>query len=124
MNKNPIVPFFLIFALGLVLIFFMSLYGLEQKEEITKEENGDTEETTEVAEFDADVALGKCISCHGGDLEGGMGGAAPALAGTTLSKEELEDIIHNGVPGTAMPGGLITDDAHVEALADYILALD
>lgn len=123
MNKNPIVPFFLIFGLGLVLIFFMSLYGLEQKEEITKEENGETEEVTDVAEFDADVALGKCISCHGGDLEGGMGGAAPALAGTTLSKEELEDIIQNGVPGTAMPGGLIPDD-HVEALSDYILALD
>ena len=34
MGKNPIVPYILIFALGLGLIFFMSLYGLEQKEEI------------------------------------------------------------------------------------------
>ena len=31
MSKNPVVPFILIFAFGLGLIFFMSLYGLEQK---------------------------------------------------------------------------------------------
>ena len=34
MRKNPIVPYILIMALGIGLIFFMSLYGLEQKEEI------------------------------------------------------------------------------------------
>ncbi len=34
MSKNPIVPYILIFALGIGLIFFMSLYGLEQKNEI------------------------------------------------------------------------------------------
>ena len=34
MRKNPVVPYILIFALGLGLIFFMSLYGLEQKKEI------------------------------------------------------------------------------------------
>ena len=39
------------------------------------------------------VAIGKCIGCHGGDLEGGMGGAAPALAGTSLSKDEIAKII-------------------------------
>ena len=46
MSKNPVVPFILIFALGIGLIFFMSLYGLEQKEEIaSKGEEGNTEET-------------------------------------------------------------------------------
>lgn len=125
MNKNPIVPFLLIFALGIGLIFFMSLYGLEQQEAISKDANGDgdTEETTEVANFDPEeVAQGKCISCHGGDLEGGMGGAAPALAGTSLSQDELIDAIKNGIP-PSMPGGLV-DDAHLEEMADYLLSLE
>ncbi len=34
MKNNPVVPYILIFALGLGLIFFMSLYGIEQKDEI------------------------------------------------------------------------------------------
>ena len=62
MSKNPIIPFLLIFALGFGLIFFMSLYGLDQKEEIAKDANGETEEVAVVAEFDADVAIGKCIA--------------------------------------------------------------
>ena len=46
MSKNPVVPFILIFAFGLGLIFFMSLYGLEQKKEIASQnEDGTTEET-------------------------------------------------------------------------------
>ncbi len=81
MSKNPIVPYILIFALGIGLIFFMSLYGLEQKKEIAGQgEEGKTEEAASSAEFDAEaVAQGKCIGCHGGDLTGGMG---PALVGT------------------------------------------
>lgn len=123
MGKNPIVPYILIFALGLGLIFFMSLYGLDQKEEIANQgEDGKTEDVAESAEFDPDVAVGKCVSCHGGDLTGGMGGAAPALAGTALSADELKDIIQNGVPGTVMPGGLLPAD-HVDAMAEYILSL-
>ena len=118
MNKNPIIPFLLIFSLGIGLIFFMSLYGLDQKEEIAKEEDGTTEEVQDVADFDGEVAQGKCITCHGDNLEGGGG---PALAGTDLSKDELVDIIKNGIP-PAMPGGLIPDE-HLDEMADYILSL-
>ncbi|NYF24562.1 cytochrome c550 [Sporosarcina sp. JAI121] len=124
MSKNPIVPYILIFALGIGLIFFMSIYGLDQKEEIAGQgEEGKTEEAegaADSAEFDAEaVAQGKCIGCHGGDLTGGMG---PALAGTKLSKDEIKTIIKEGAEG-GMPGGLITDDAELDAMADYILSL-
>lgn len=119
MNKNPIIPFLLIFSLGVGVIFFMSLYGLEQKEEIAKEADGDTEEVSDVADFDGEVAIGKCITCHGDNLEGG--GGTPALAGTSLSKDELVDIIQNGIP-PGMPGGLIPDE-HLDEMADYILSL-
>ena len=49
MGKNPIVPYILIFALGIGLIFFMSLYGLDQKEEIANQgEDGKTEEAAQM----------------------------------------------------------------------------
>lgn len=118
MGKNPIVPFLLIFSLGIGLIFFMSLYGLDQKEEIAKGENGDTEEVADVAEFDAEVAQGKCITCHGDNLDNG---GAPSLVNTDLSKDELVDIIQNGTDN-GMPGGLIPDD-QLDDMADYILTL-
>ena len=120
MSKNPVVPYILIFALGLGLIFFMSLYGLDQKKEIANQgEDGKTEETASSAEFDAEkVTQGKCIGCHGGDLTGGMG---PGLVGTTLSATEIKDIIKNGKGG--MPPQGITDDAELTAMADYILSL-
>lgn len=116
MNKNPIIPFLLIFALGVGLIFFMSLYGLDQKKEIANE--GNEVETEVVADFDEEVAQGKCITCHGDNLEGA---GAPALAGTSLSKDELVDVIKNGIP-PGMPGGLIPDE-HLDEMADYILSL-
>lgn len=124
MNKNPVVPYILIFALGIGLIFFMSLYGLDQKKEIAEQnEEGQTEQTDgagDSAEFDAEaVAQGKCIGCHGGDLTGG--GMGPTLVGTSLSKEELITIIRDGQNG--MPGGLVKGDAELEAMADYILSL-
>lgn len=120
MGKNPIVPYILIFALGLGLIFFMSLYGLDQQEEIANKDGEGKTEDVATAEFDAEaVAQGKCIACHGGDLTGGGG---PGLVGTDLSKDELKDIILNG-KGAGMPGGLIKDDAELDAMADYILAL-
>ena len=127
MQKNPIVPFILIMAFGIGLIFFLSIQGVDKKEEIAAgheegaaghEEGAAGEETAEGGDFDPEVAKGKCISCHGGDLEGGVG---PALAGTSLAKEELVDIIANGIEGTMMPGGLLPGEE--EAMADYILTL-
>ena len=120
MSKNPVVPFILIFALGLGLIFFMSLYGLEQKAEIASQgEEGNTEDVASSADFDAEaVTQGKCIGCHGGDLTGGIG---PGLVGTSLSADEIKDIIQNGI-GTMPPQG-ITDAAELDAMAEYILSL-
>ncbi|MCG7345112.1 cytochrome c [Sporosarcina sp. ACRSL] len=126
MKNNPVVPYILIFALGLGLIFFMSLYGIEQKNEIAgADEEGKTEETTDGAaaeDFDPDAfAHGQCIACHGGDLTGSP--MAPSLVGTSLSQDELHDIIKNG-KGATMPafGGKISDD-QIDQLSEYILSL-
>lgn len=117
MGKNPVVPFLLIMALGVGLIFFMALYGVDQKKEIA---DSDNEETEDVADFDpASFADAKCVSCHGGNLEGG---GAPALVGTDLSEEELKEIIANGTDG-GMPGGLVPA-GDLDEMVDYILSLE
>lgn len=118
MGKNPIVPFLLIMGLGIGLIFYMSLYGLDQKAEIT-EENGD--ETEQVEDFDvAGFVNASCATCHGGNLEGQ--GSVPGLVGTSLSADELEEIIANGTDG-GMPGGLVPA-GDLDEVVDYILSLE
>lgn len=122
MQKNPIVPFILIMAFGIGLIFFLSIQGVDKKEEIAAgHEEGAKEEGGETAEkFDAEaVAQGKCISCHGGDLAGQ--GNFPSLVDTKLSQEEIAEVITNGKG--AMPPGLV-DAANVEAMAEYIHTLE
>ena len=64
-----------------------------------------------------------CQGCHGQDgLNGAVG---PALAGNpavaALSDEELSDILHNGVPGTAMVAfsGRLSDE-RIDALIALI----
>lgn len=107
----------------------MSLYGLDQKEEIAgaNEEEG-TEQGTEgteedsanTGEFDAEaIAQQKCISCHGDGLTGGMG---PAL-NSSIDADEAHDAIKNGVEGTAMPAGLIPEE-NIDEMVEYILSLD
>ena len=125
MQKNPIVPFIMIAAFGLVLIFFLSMQGAGKKEEIAAghEEGGTTEDAKggdSAAEFDPEaVAQGKCISCHGGDLAGQ--GNFPSLVDTKLSEEEIAEVITKGKG--AMPPGLV-DEANVAAMAEYIHALE
>ncbi|QTD41672.1 cytochrome c550 [Sporosarcina sp. Te-1] len=122
MKNNPVVPFILIFALGLGLIFFMSLYGIDQKKEIAgADEEGKTEDTASNAEeFDPEgFTQQKCIGCHGGDLTGGMG---PNLHGLSDSKETIHGIIKNGQGAMPAFGGQISDE-QIDQLADYILSL-
>ncbi|WP_438310979.1 c-type cytochrome [Sporosarcina sp. FA9] len=126
MGKNAVIPYILIFSLGIGLIFFMSIYGLGQKEKIASQgEDGKTEEGSDVtvADFDAEVAQGKCIGCHGGDLTGGMGGAAPSLIGLSLSKDDIVDILNNGLGGmpAQVPNAIPAE--HVDEMAEYILSL-
>ena len=75
----------------------------------------------------AAVAAGKqvfaatCTSCHLNDGQD-AGGVGPQLAGAGLDAARIDDVVTNGIPGTAMVGGLVTGDdkENVEA---YILSL-
>ena len=72
MQKNPIIPFILIMAFGIGLIFFLSVDGVINKEEIAATEeaaDGGGEEAA-AGEFDPEAfAQGKCIGCHGSAMK-------------------------------------------------------
>ncbi|MED3553624.1 c-type cytochrome [Cytobacillus praedii] len=58
-----------------------------------------------------------CLTCHGGDLQGG--GGAPALVDTGLTPEEIKEIVTNGKG--AMPAGLFKGtDEEFDKLAEFI----
>ncbi|WP_312754545.1 cytochrome c550 [Rummeliibacillus suwonensis] len=124
MKKNPIIPYLLIMAFGLGLIFFMSIEGADNKADIAK--SGDKAKTEQKAEGgaasgDVDpkaIAQAKCSSCHGGDLKGQVG---PSLHGTGLKEADVKKILTNG-KGTGMPAGLVSG-AELDAMAKYISEL-
>lgn len=122
MNRNPIIPFILIMAMGIGLVFFMSLEGLNNADEKAKEsehgEKGGKEEQASSGEFDPEQTYkDNCLSCHGGNYEGGMG---PALKGTDKSVDEIKETIKNGKG--AMPAGLVADE-NLDAMAEWIKSL-
>lgn len=131
MQKNAIVPYILIMAFGIGLIFFLSLEGVGNEAEIAEdgatEESGDgaatgdemgEEDTADAGEFDPEAkAQESCISCHGSSYEGGIG---PSLVATELSQEEIEEIIANGKG--SMPAGLVEAE-NIPAMAEWVLSL-
>ena len=129
MQKNAIVPYILIMAFGIGLIFFMSLQGVGNEAEIAEdhateegaggEAEGEDGGSTESVEFDPEAqAQASCISCHGSSYEGGVG---PSLIDTEMDQAAIEDIIANGKG--AMPGGLIEGE-NIPAMAEWILTLE
>ncbi|EGL82256.1 menaquinol-cytochrome c reductase (cytochrome b/c subunit) [Caldalkalibacillus thermarum TA2.A1] len=63
-----------------------------------------------------------CINCHGENLEGGAAGVPLNLIGSELNKDEIKEVIINGQG--SMPGGLVTDEEDLEALAEWLASLD
>ena len=112
MRNNPLIPYVLIMAFGIGLIFFMSLEGAGNKDEAHGDEGGATEEINGES-----IVQASCIGCHGGDLSGGMG---PALTGG-LDAEHVKDVVMNGLG--SMPA-VVTNEAEAQAVADYIAGLE
>lgn len=117
MNRNPLIPFALIAMLGIAVIIGLSFNGLDNMKEMADAENGHAEEPKEVVTDPEAIYQGKCSACHGGNLEGLVG---PGLTdvGAAYTKEEIKDIIVNGL-GTSMPGGLVNAE-QAEILAQWL----
>ena len=65
----------------------------------------------------------KCAGCHGAAGEGKVG---PSLQKTTLSQQQIADVLTNGAPGKKAPhskamAGLTPDQA--TAIATYVASL-
>jgi cytochrome c550 len=107
--KNPVIPYILIMAFGIALIFFLSLEGVGQ----SKEAGGETDSADDAKLVQA------CISCHGGNLEGANG---PALI--DLEADHIVDVLVNGIEGSKfmIPG--LKSEAEAKAIAEYISSLE
>ncbi|MFY3793062.1 cytochrome c550 [Ureibacillus sp. MALMAid1270] len=114
MKNNPVIPYILIMAFGIGLIFFMSMEGVGNKEEIAH--GGEHGETAEEGAGGAEL-VSSCIACHGGDLTGGAVG--PNLVGLT-DVEHIKDVIMNG-QGQMPPQD--KSEAEAQAIAEYITSL-
>ena len=78
------------------------------------------EDSADDAPDGAAIYSSKCAVCHG---ESGDSNSSAVLADVvpSLSDEQLDDVIRNGTDG-GMPAALVTDDAEVSALIDYLRA--
>lgn len=112
MRNNPLIPYVLIMAFGIGLIFFMSFEGAADKNSADGEHSGETAELN-----GEDIAQKNCISCHGGDLTGGAG---PSIVG--LDAEHIKDYALNGSENGAMPP-ILKNEAEADAVAEYISGL-
>src|SRR5699024_4972354 len=118
--KN-IIPFGVIAAVGIFAAIILFYIGVEQREDIqlAEESNGEevSEENGEVEELDPEaVYANSCAGCHGQDLSGSVGPDISAV-GSSLSADEIEDIILNG-QGSMPPGTAAGEEA--TAVAEWL----
>lgn len=98
---------------GAVLVLGACGGGDKTKEDATEPNTG-----TETAVVDAEkIVNAKCITCHGGNLEGASGPALDEI-GSELSEAEILDVINNGQGG--MPGGIIKGE-DADAVAKWLV---
>jgi cytochrome c550 len=120
MNRNPLIPFFIIMAFGIVLTFVLSFKGLDDAKELAEEKKGGekTEQTT--AEFKPEQFFQQtCASCHGQNYEGGVGPSLKGVGGR-LSTDQIKNVLQNGRGG--MPAGLVPAE-HVDEMAKWLSGL-
>lgn len=127
MKRNPVIPYAIIAVLGILMVIVISFVGMNQADEIANEgkENGKEQKSEEGGGGESANAgdpeaifQNNCASCHGGDLSGGVGPDLTQVGGR-YSKEEIKDIVINGIEGTQMPGGLVPEK-EADALATWL----
>ena len=117
-SKNHVIPYAIIAVVGILAVIFISVIGVNQREEINNAAEGG-EEQAEGGEVAApeEIFEKNCAMCHGSDLSGG---SAPDLTkvGNDHSADEIKEIIIKGTDG-GMPGGLVGDE-EAAALAEWL----
>src|SRR5690625_3179850 len=107
--KRNVLPFGIIAVIGIFVAIIVFYVGVHQRDDIqlAEENGGEVVEEGEVATDPEEIYASSCASCHGQDLAGTAG---PDLrnVGSSLSADDIQDIIVNG-QGT-MPGGLVGNE--------------
>lgn len=71
MKRNPLIPFALIAALGIIVMFVFSFQGLNKSKELADAKNGG--KPAQTASKPEDIVKQSCTSCHGDQLQGAVG---------------------------------------------------
>jgi len=116
--KRNVLPFGIIAIVGIFAAVIVFYIGVDQRNDIASGGNNDNgnANTEEVTNDPEAIFANQCASCHGDDLSGGAGPDLTAV-GSSLSADDIKDVIDNG-QGT-MPGGLVQGE-EAELLAEWI----
>lgn len=110
MKRNPLIPFAVIAALGIIFMLVIGIWGGNAAQDIAAKSN----ENGAVAKAQTPDQLfqANCAMCHGKNLEGS--GSIPNLQhiGKDLDKGAILKQIQNG--GGGMPANLISGDDAVK----------
>lgn len=124
MRGKPLYAYAAIAVMGLALMVVLSFVGVNQKDARLALEGEEEQPAEQTVDTSDPMALGEqayqasCIGCHGGNFDGPMA-SLQGLA-DRYSEDEVKAIIIEGIPGTAMPGGLVGQE-DVDALTEYLL---
>ncbi len=118
--KRNLLPFAIIAIVGIFAAVIVFYIGVGQREDIQlAEENGGEvvdENGGEAGGGAEAIYANSCAACHGDDLSGGVGPDLNSV-GASLSAEEIQDIILNGMGD--MPPVSVSEDEAAE-LAEWL----
>lgn len=102
LKRNPLIPFALIAVVGIVLMIVMGVWGGNTAKQRA---NGGSHSTSQSqAQTPDQIFQQNCSSCHGNNLQGGIGPNLQKI-GSKLTETKILNQIKNG--GGPMPGNLI-----------------
>ncbi len=109
MKRNPLIPFAITAVVGIAIMLVMSAVGVHEAKEQAAG-GGETKSGEELVQQ-------SCTSCHGQNLEGGVG---PSLTdvGSKYKPDEIVDIIQNG-KGQMPAQGLSVEEA--QKVAEFLV---
>lgn len=117
MKRNPLIPFAVIAAFGIVFMLVIGIWGGHAAQDREAKSNGTTEQKTTASAATPDQIFQKnCAICHGNNLQGGVGPNLQKI-GASKTKDDILNQIKNG--GGQMPGGIISGD-DAQKVADWL----
>lgn len=113
MKRNPLIPFTLIAVVGIVLMIVLGVWGGNT---VKQRANGGSQTSQSQVQTPDQLFQKNCSSCHGNNLQGGIG---PSLqkVGSKMTKAQILSQIQTG--GGVMPGNLI-QGKEADAVATWL----